>query len=122
MFTLSLLYYPLWVSQATANDNAVLIRLGGEVATIPTKPTPPPPQYKKISLDVVHMDIQHIVRIFAQHSEANIVIADGVSGTISAKINEVPWPQALNSIVQSNGWTLVSLGDIWIITTPNPQK
>lgn len=120
MFTLSLLYYPLWVSQATANDNAVLIKLGGEVTTIPTKPDSPPPQFKKISLDVVHMDIQQIVRLFAQHSEANIVIADGVSGTVSARINEEPWPQALQSIVQSNGWTLVSLGDIWIIKTIAP--
>lgn len=120
MFTLSLLYYPLWVGQATANDNAILIKLGGEVTVLPTSPTPPPPQFKKISLDVIHMDIQQIVRLFTQHSEANIIIADGVSGTVSAKINEVPWPTALQSIVQSNGWTLISLGDIWIVTTVTP--
>lgn len=66
------------------------------------------------------MDIQTIVRLFAQHSEANIIIADGVTGTVSAKIESVPWPIALQSIVQSNGWILVSLGDIWIVTTPSP--
>ena len=115
MFILTLLYYPHLINLATANDNAVLIKLGGEVTTLPTEPIKPVQHYKPISLDVVHMDIQEIVRHFSRHSGANIIIADGVSGTVSAKIDQIPWNIALQSIVHSNGWSLIELGDIWIV-------
>lgn len=108
------LFYPTLSAQATENDGAVIIKLGGEVVsaesssqTIPAAPA--------ISLDVVHMDITEVVRIFAIHSGQNIVLSDGIQGTVTARVTNVPWTLALQSIVQSNGWTVTSIGEILLI-------
>jgi|GEM_PF-5278805 len=116
MIFFSFLLYPTLSAQATENDGAVLIRLGGEVVsaeqTIDTTIVTPSP----ITMDVVQMNIEDVVRIFALHSGQNIVIADGVSGSVSAQVNNVPWTTALQAIAQSNGWTLVAIGEILMIT------
>ena len=116
MILFSFLLYPTLSAQATENDGAVLIRLGGEVVSAEktvktTLPTPAP-----ITSDIVQMNIQDVVRLFAIHSGQNIVISDGVDGTVSAQVNNVPWNTALQAIVQSNGWTLVAIGEILMIT------
>ena len=108
-------------SQNTANDGAVLIRLGGEVLHPSTASEPPLDTSTPISIDVVQMKIQDIVRIFAQHSGQNILLAEGVNGTITARLQHVPWQTALQSIVYSNGWTLVAIGEIWMITPQQPS-
>ncbi len=114
----SLLLYPTSSVLASENDGAVLIRLGGEVISEPSKPTPPPPPPKPITLDLVHIDVQEVIRIFVEHSGQNILLSDGISGSVSAQLNNVPWTLALHSIAQSNGWVLTAVGEIWIISKP----
>ena len=115
MLTL-LLFYQYCLNLANANDNAIVIRPDGEV--IPW--TPPNDQSladsPPISIDVVRMDITSVIRIFIEHSESNIILADGIQGTISAQLTNTPWQLALYTISQSNGWTLLKIGDIWMIT------
>ncbi len=111
-----LLLYPSLLNLANANDQAIVISLGGEVATwkppsdISLLNSPP------ITIDVVHTDINTIIRLFTNHSDANIILADGIQGNISAQITNVPWQLALLSITQGNGWTLLQIGEIWLIT------
>lgn len=110
----SLLLYPTLSAQATENDGAVLIKLGGEVVSAESKPQSEP-SAKPISLDIVHMEISEVIRIFATHSGQNILLSDGVQGTVTARVNNVPWSLALQSIVQSNGWTVTTIGEILLI-------
>ena len=110
----SLLLYPTLSVLATENDGAIIIKLGGEIVSSESKSeaislaTP-------ISLDVVHMDITDVIRIFATHNGKNILLSDGVRGTVTARVNNVPWDIALQSIVQSNGWTVNNIGEILLI-------
>ena len=62
----SLLFYPTLWAQATENDGAVIIKLGGEVVSADSNTQSLPA--KPISLDVVHMDITEVIRIFSTHS------------------------------------------------------
>ena len=109
-----LLFYPTLSAQATENDGAVIIKLGGEVVPAETS-TQTIPAAPPISLDVVHMDITEVIRIFALHSGQNILLSDGIQGTVTARVTNVPWTLALQSIVQSNGWTVTSVGEILLI-------
>ena len=115
----SLLLYPTLSAQATENDNAVIIKLGGDVVTAESE-SQSPISAKPISLDVVHMDITEVVRIFATHSGHNILLSDGIQGTVTARINNVPWDLALQSIVQSNGWNVTLIGEIVLIEPSKP--
>lgn len=110
----SFLFYPTLSAQATENDGAVIIKLGGEVISAESS-TQSPPVATPISLDVIHMDITDVIRIFATHSGENILLADGIQGTVTARVTNVPWNLALASIVQTNGWTVTTIGEILLI-------
>jgi type IV pilus secretin PilQ/predicted competence protein len=56
-----------------------------------------------ISLDFKDGDLQDIFRLFADISGLNVVVNPGVSGKVTLKLNEVPWDQALDLILKTNG-------------------
>jgi len=67
-----------------------------------------PPEEKKyvgapISLDFKDGDLQDIFRLFADISGSNVVVNPGVSGKVTLKLQEVPWDQALDLILKTNG-------------------
>lgn len=56
-----------------------------------------------ISLDFREGDLQDILRLFADISGLNIIVNPGVTGKVTVKLNEVPWDQALDIILKSQG-------------------
>jgi type IV pilus assembly protein PilQ len=56
-----------------------------------------------ISLDFKDGDLQDIFRLFADISGLNVVVNPGVSGKVTLKLTEVPWDQALDLILKTNG-------------------
>lgn len=56
-----------------------------------------------INLDFKDGDLQDIFRLFADISGLNVVVNPGVSGKITLKLTEVPWDQALDLILKTNG-------------------
>jgi type IV pilus assembly protein PilQ len=67
-----------------------------------------PPEERKyvgapISLDFKDGDLQDIFRLFADISGSNVVVNPGVSGKVTLKLQEVPWDQALDLILKTNG-------------------
>jgi type IV pilus secretin PilQ/predicted competence protein len=56
-----------------------------------------------ISLDFKDGDLQDIFRLFADISGLNVVVNPGVAGKVTLKLNEVPWDQALDLILKTNG-------------------
>ena len=56
-----------------------------------------------ISLDFKDGDLQDIFRLFADISGLNVVVNPGVSGKVTLKLVEVPWDQALDLILKTNG-------------------
>ncbi len=56
---------------------------------------------KKISLEVTEMDIREVFKILMDESGVNMVLSDEVKGTISLKLREVPWDQALVVIMRT---------------------
>jgi type IV pilus assembly protein PilQ len=55
-----------------------------------------------IDLKVTNADITEVLRSFAQISGLNIVVQPGVTGTVTAELENVPWDQAFEEVLKIN--------------------
>lgn len=67
---------------------------------------------KRISLDIQNADIAPILRLFADISGKNVVIDPKITGKINMKLVNVPWDQALDLILKTNGLSQITEGNI----------
>ncbi len=72
------------------------------------------PKYKgqPITLDFQNADIHNVLRIIADVSGLNIVTSDDVKGTITIRLKDVPWDQALDVILESKDLAKMEIGNV----------
>ncbi len=70
---------------------------------------------RRVSLEFSDADIRKIFQLIAEVSNLNFLIADDVSGTISLKLINVPWDQALDVILESKNLEKKQEGNIMYI-------
>ncbi len=72
------------------------------------------PRYsgRLISLDLQDTDIDNALRIIAEVSNLNIIASDDVSGKVTLRLIDVPWDQALDVILKTNGLDKVQEGNV----------
>jgi type IV pilus assembly protein PilQ len=72
------------------------------------------PRYtgEKISLDFQNADINDILRLIAEVSGFNIIAGGDVQGTVTTRMVDVPWDQALDVILKINGLAQEREGNI----------
>jgi type IV pilus assembly protein PilQ len=57
----------------------------------------------KVNLNFVDVDIRELAQAMTQISGVNILVGDDVDGTVTVKINNVPWDRALDNILRIKG-------------------
>lgn len=62
---------------------------------------------RRIDLDLKDADVHNVLRLLADVGQVNIVTADNVSGTITIRMRNVPWDQALDVVLQAKGLGVV---------------
>lgn len=64
-----------------------------------------PRQYtgQRISLDFQNADVNDILRLIAEVSGLNIIASGDVQGTVTTRMVDVPWDQALDVVLKING-------------------
>jgi type IV pilus assembly protein PilQ len=67
---------------------------------------------KKVSFEFKDIDIQNLLRVIAEISKKNIVVADDVSGKVTIRLRNVPWDQALDLILRTKGLGKEEVGNI----------
>ncbi|MGB7573645.1 MAG: type IV pilus secretin PilQ [Thermodesulfobacteriota bacterium] len=67
---------------------------------------------RKLSLDFKDADIKNILRLIAEVSNLNIIVADEVTGKITMRLVDVPWDQALEIILQSKNLDKRQVGNV----------
>jgi len=68
-----------------------------------------------ISLHVKDAPIRAVLSLIAEESGLNLVVSDQVEGTITLRLNGVPWPTALDIILQSRALAMRDLGEVlWV--------
>ncbi|ETW94464.1 MAG: hypothetical protein ETSY1_34720 [Candidatus Entotheonella factor] len=58
---------------------------------------------EKISLDFQNADINDILRLIAEVSGLNIIAGPDVKGTVTTRMVDIPWDQALDVVLKING-------------------
>jgi type IV pilus assembly protein PilQ len=56
---------------------------------------------RRIDLDLKDADIHNVLRLLADVGRVNIITADNVRGTVTIRMRNVPWDQALDVVLQS---------------------
>ena len=67
---------------------------------------------RRITLDMKDADIVNVLRLLSDVSGENIVAGDEVSGSISIKLNNVPWDRALDTILSTKGYGRIRTNNI----------
>lgn len=67
---------------------------------------------KRINLNFKNADIRSIFRLLADISKLNIILSDDVNGTVTVRILDVPWDQAMSIILESKGLGAIKVGNI----------
>lgn len=57
----------------------------------------------RVSFEFKDIDIHNLLRVIAEVSKKNIIVADDVKGTITIRLRNVPWDQALDLILRAKG-------------------
>ncbi|MCX6983715.1 MAG: secretin and TonB N-terminal domain-containing protein, partial [Lentisphaerae bacterium] len=70
---------------------------------------------RRVSLEFSDADIRKILQLIAEVSNLNFLIGDDVSGTLSIKLVNVPWDQALEVILETKGLEKRQEGNIMYI-------
>ena len=67
---------------------------------------------RRIDLDFKDADIHNILRLLAEVGGVNIVTGDDVTGSVTIRMVNVPWDQALDVILQAKGLGMVRRGNL----------
>jgi type II secretory pathway component HofQ len=71
----------------------------------------------KIDLNVQNSSITSVLRTFAEFAHVNIVPGPEVEGRVTAKIDDVPWLIAFDTVLRANGFGWEQQNDIIRVTT-----
>jgi type IV pilus assembly protein PilQ len=71
-----------------------------------------------ISLDLKDADLKDVLRTFAKLARLNIAIDPEVKGSVTVRLHDVPWDQALDVILQVNGLGYVLEGNVLRVGEP----
>src|SRR3990172_7258226 len=72
---------------------------------------------QRISLDFKDQDIKNVFRLLAEVSGLNIVVTDYVARKVTIRLVYIPWDQALDLLIQTNGLDKESMGNVVRIST-----
>jgi type IV pilus assembly protein PilQ len=68
-----------------------------------------------LSMNFPNIELRTALQLIADFSGVNMVVSDSVSGSLSLRLNNVPWDQVLHTVLQTKGLGQHKLGDVlWI--------
>ena len=75
------------------------------------------PKYtgEKLSLNFQNVDVRSVLQVIADFTGLNIVASDSVTGSLTLRLKDVPWDQALHIILEAKGLGMQKSGNvIWV--------
>src|SRR4249920_2672007 len=104
-----------WEHSAYQTDNQFVLEVR-PLKVDPNKLTQGPGyQGEKLSLNFQNIEVRSLLQVIADFTNFNVVTSDTVSGSLTLRLKDVPWDQALDIILQAKGLGLRKSGNvIWI--------
>jgi len=90
---------------------ALLVTLIGTTA-VPSAQTTPQYAGAPVSLDFAGADLRAVLRVLIAQGGLNVVFDNAVQGTIDIVLHDIPWDQALETILRANKLGYVADGTI----------
>ena len=70
---------------------------------------------QKLSLNFQNIEVRSLLQVIADFTNFNIVTSDSVTGGVTLRLQDVPWDQALEIILQAKGLGVRKTGNVlWI--------
>ncbi|MCU0762505.1 MAG: AMIN domain-containing protein, partial [Hydrogenophaga sp.] len=109
-----------WEHSAYQSDNQFVLEVR-EQAVDPTKLTQGPGYSgEKLSLNFQNIEVRSLLQVIADFTNFNVVTSDSVTGSVTLRLKDVPWDQALDIILQAKGLGMRKNGNVlWI--APNDE-
>lgn len=104
-----------WEHSAYQSDEQFVVELK-EVKTDPKKLTQGLGYNgQKLSLNFQNIEVRSLLQVIADFTNFNIVTSDTVAGAVTLRLQDVPWDQALDIILQAKGLGMRKSGNVlWV--------
>ena len=105
----------LWTHSAYQSDDQFVLEVKALKAD-PSKLTQGPGYTgQKLSLNFQNIEVRSLLQVIADFTNFNIITSDSVSGSVTLRLQDVPWDQALDIILQAKGLGMRKTGNVlWI--------
>ena len=70
---------------------------------------------RKLSLNFQNIEIRSLLQVIADFTNFNVVTSDTVTGSVTLRLKDVPWDQALDIILQAKGLGMRKTGNVLLI-------
>ena len=70
---------------------------------------------QKLSLNFQDIEVRDVLQIIANYVGFNLVASDSIVGTITLRLNNVPWDQALDLVLKTNGLDKRQNGNVLLV-------
>jgi type IV pilus assembly protein PilQ len=104
-----------WEHSAYQTDNQFVLEVR-PVKVDPNKLTQGPGfSGEKLSLNFQNIEVRALLQVIADFTNFNVVTSDTVTGSVTLRLKDVPWDQALDIILQSKALGVRKTGNVlWI--------
>ncbi|MDR7269026.1 type IV pilus assembly protein PilQ [Pelomonas saccharophila] len=104
-----------WEHSAYQSDNQFVLEVRS-MKVDPNKLTQGPGYAgDKLSLNFQNIEVRALLQVIADFTNFNVVTSDTVTGSVTLRLKDVPWDQALDIIMQAKGLGLRKSGNVlWI--------
>ena len=75
------------------------------------------PQGPRVSLDLEGTEVAQVIRTLARIGGINVVISEGVTGTVTLKLQDVSWRKALETVLKVKNLAMVEEDGIYRVMT-----
>ncbi|MCB1957363.1 MAG: type IV pilus secretin PilQ [Rhodocyclaceae bacterium] len=107
----------LWEHNAYQSDNQFVLEVKRVIEDPRKLVQGQGPGYhgEKLSLNFQNIDVRSVLQVIADFTNFNIITSDSVQGSLTLRLKDVPWDQALDIILQARGLDKRKNGNvIWI--------
>jgi type IV pilus assembly protein PilQ len=103
-----------WEHSAYQTDNRFIVEVK-KVVDDGSRLVQPGFTGEKLSLNFQNVEVRAVLQVIADFTGLNVITSDTVGGSLTLRLKDVPWDQALDIILQSKGLDMRKTGNVvWI--------
>lgn len=107
----------LWEHSAYQTDNQFVLEVK-QLVEDPNKlvqGTKQGYQGERLSLNFQNVDVRRLLQVIGEFTGMNIIVSDTVAGSITLRLNDVPWDQALDIVLQQKSLDMRKNGNVVLV-------